>query len=154
EKLSDLEGAYEVCREMRKRKPNDKAVFERMERIDQEGGNFERLLGLLDQRVAVATKADKPALYTRMGVIAEEQLQDIDKAAEYCGDGRDLAPDREDALTRLVALFERAHRYEQLVDLLRERALLEKEPRNRAPFFRRIAQTLANQLHDSAGAAE
>jgi hypothetical protein len=154
EQLHDLEGAYEVCEQMLKWKPNERTTFDRMERIDQEGENYPRLLATLERRASLAAKAERPALFTRMGTIAEEQLRDLDKAAEYFGDALDLAPDNQEALQRLVDMFERASRYDELVELLRERTLLEREAKNRAPLHRRIAQVLAERLDDEAGAAE
>src|SRR6185436_8188958 len=85
EKTQELEAAYEVCEQLVKRKPTDKATFERMERIDRELGSYARLLGLLERRALMAPKAERPALFVRMGVIAEQELGDLDKAAEYFG---------------------------------------------------------------------
>ena len=89
-----------------------------------------------------------------MGGIAEQELRDLDKAADLYGDALDLAPDNQEALGRLSHMFEGAGRYHQLVELLRERVLLEKEPKNRAPLLRRIAETLSTRLDDVSGAAD
>jgi tetratricopeptide (TPR) repeat protein len=153
EKLSDFDAAYDACAQLLALRPGDKAAIERMERVDEEGGNFERLLSTLERRVAVAARAERPALYMRMGTVAEQQLHDLDKAAEFFGNALDLAPDDAQALSRLVELFERAQRYDQLVELLRERCLLEKDPKSRALLHRRIAVALAEHLDDADGAA-
>jgi tetratricopeptide (TPR) repeat protein len=154
ENLNDYDAAFEACEQILKLRPNDRATFDRMEKIDETAQNYERLLKTLGRRAAIAGKAERPALFIRMGDIAEQQLHDLDKAAEYLGDALDLVPDNQEALQRLSQMFESAGRYDQLVELLRERTLLEKEPKNRAPFYRRIAQTLAERVQDDAAAAD
>ncbi len=154
EHLHELEQAHELCEQILEHKPNDRAALDRMERVDLEAENYPRLLKTLERRAQLAAKGERPGLFTRMGIIAEEQLRDLDKAADYFGDALDLAPDDPEALQRLVDMFERAGRYDQLVELLRERTLLEPEAKNRAPLHRRIAQTLAERLDDEDGAAE
>jgi tetratricopeptide (TPR) repeat protein len=154
EQLHDHDAAFEACEQILALRPNDRATLDRMEAIDVESQNHARLLRTLERRVQLAGKAERPGLYIRMGEIAETQLGDLDKAAEYLGDALDLTPENQDALQRLSQMFERAGRYDQLVELLRERILLEKEAKNRAPFYRRIAETLAERLEDQDGAAE
>ncbi|HMI90390.1 MAG TPA: tetratricopeptide repeat protein, partial [Polyangiales bacterium] len=154
ERLGDLDGAFELCERMLGQRPNDRVIFDRMERIDDQSANHDRLLKTLERRTALAPKAEKPVLFVRMGVIAEHKAHDIDRAAEYFGDALDLAPDHPDAMQHLVDMFERAGRYDQLVETLRERALMEKDAKNRAPLFRRVARVLAEKLSDEQGAAE
>ena len=154
EQLADLDGAFELCERMLQQRPNDRPTFERMERIDEQSGNSDRLLATLGRRAALAPKAEKPALFMRMGKVAEEKAHDIERAAECYGDALDLAPDNPEAMQHLVEMFERTGHYDQLVDTLRERALMEKDTKNRAPLFRRIARTLAEKVSDEQGAAE
>ncbi|MDD9934385.1 MAG: hypothetical protein OXT09_12320, partial [Myxococcales bacterium] len=154
EKLARHDDAYEICERALSIKSSDREAFERMERIDEESGNHSRLLGTLERRALLAPKAERPALFMRMGVIAEEQLGDLDKAADYLGDALDLAPTETDALSRLTAMCERAGRYADLVELLRERTVLEKDANNRVALHRRIARVLSDYLEDDDGAAE
>jgi hypothetical protein len=154
ERLGDLDGAFELCERMLAQRPNDRAIFDRMERIDDQSDNHDRLLKTLERRAAIAPKAEKPALFVRMGMVAEQKAHDIDRAAEYLGDALDLAPDHPDAMQHLVDMFERAGRYDQLVETLRERALMEKDPHTRAPLYQRIARVLSEKLSDEEGAAE
>ena len=154
DKLADFDAAYAVCAQILELRPSDRGAFERMERVDEDSGNHARLLSTLERRVPLVAKAERPGLYMRMGVVAEQHLRDLDRAAEYFGDALDLEPDNADALARLVDMFERAQRYDQLVELLRERCLLDKDPKSRAPLHRRIAQALAEHLDDPEGAAD
>ena len=154
EKLADHDGAFELCEQILTLKPGDKGAFDRMQRIDEESGNATRLLGTLERRVELAPKGDRPGLLQHMATLADEELGDLDKAAEYLGDALDLAPKDRETLNRLVEMFERANRYEDLVELLRERALLEKSAKNRVDLMRRIAGLLGNFLGDEQGAAE
>lgn len=154
EKLSDPETAYRTSEELLALKANDKSAFERMERIDEELGNHERLLKTLERRVAQSVRSERPALLVRMGIVAEEKLNDPQKAAEHLGEALDLTPDNTEILERLVRVFERGSRYADLAELLRERAVLEKAPAARAALFRKLGAVLAEHVLDEKDAVD
>jgi tetratricopeptide (TPR) repeat protein len=154
EQLSDPEEAFRTSEAVLAIKASDRAAFERMERIDEELGNHERLLRTIERRAAQVARTDKPALLMRMGVLADEKVGDADKAAEYFGEALDLAPDNTDALDRLVQVFEKGGRYADLAELLRERAIIEKSSAARAALFRKLGSILSMHVGDVDGAIE
>src|SRR5262249_522493 len=56
ERLQDYEGAFALCEQLLELRPNDRATFDRMERLDEASLNYERLLSTLARRVALAGK--------------------------------------------------------------------------------------------------
>jgi hypothetical protein len=154
ERLADPEAAYATCEAILAIRANDKATFERMERIDEEIGNSDRLLRTLERRTAQVSRNDRAALLVRMGIIADDKLGNTDKAAEYLGEALDIAPDNAEVLERLVQVFERSGNHGDLAELLRERAIIEKAPSARAALYRKLAEVLANDLHDEDSAVE
>jgi hypothetical protein len=154
ERLSDPEAAYATCETILAIRANDKTAFDRMERIDEEIGNSERLLKTLERRTAQVSRNERGAMLVRMGIIADEKLGNSDKAAEHLGEALDLAPDNAEVLERLVHVFERSGNHDELAELLRERAIIEKAPAARAVLYRKLAEVLANDVRDESGAVE
>jgi tetratricopeptide (TPR) repeat protein len=154
DRLGDGERAYACCEKILELRPDDADAFDRMERLDTAAQQWPRLLRTLERRVSQAPSAQKAALYARMGTLAEEKLNDLGKASEYLGEALDLRPDDTQTLEQLTGMFERAGRYTDLVDLLRERVLLEQDAKSRAALHRRMAQVLSQHLGATAGATE
>jgi tetratricopeptide (TPR) repeat protein len=154
EQLADPDDAFRTCEAVLALRASDKAAFDRMERIDEELGNHERLLKTLERRAGQAVRSDRPALLLRMGVLADEKLGNADKAAEHFSEALDLAPDNVEVLDRLVQVFEKAGRYGDLAELLRERAIIEKSPAARATLYRKLGSILAIQVGDADGAID
>ncbi len=154
DKLHDEDGAFEANQQILAMRSKDTEALDRMQRIDEKSGNVARLLSTLERRALVAARAERPAIFIRMGELAEQSLDDVDKAAECYGNALDLEPSHEGALSALTDMFERRGRYVDLVELLRERVLIEKEPAQRVELYRRIARMLADRLEQPLEAAE
>lgn len=154
QKLRDVEAAYHVYERLLELAPNDGGALERMEAIDQLSGSHERLLTTLERRLAAATPSQAANLLVRMATIAEGELLDVDRAAQYLKRALGHAPSNAQILAALGALYERSGRHVELLALLRERALAERQGKARAELYRRIGRLLADQLQDQSAAAE
>ncbi len=154
DKLHDGEAAFEVCLQILALRPKDTETLERMQRIDERSGNLLRLLSTLERRSMLTPRSERPALFLRMGEIAEREIGDVDKAAEYYGNVLDLEASHQGALNALYAMFERTGRYEDLVELLRERIMVEKEAARRVELYRRIARMTQDHLGRDDDAAD
>ncbi len=154
DRIGDIEAAFTECERILRIKPDDADAFARMERIDEAQGNWTRVLQTLERRIERATQAEKAALFVRMGTIAEQKLYDLGKAADFLGEALNLRPDDPEMLQQLVGMFERAGRYADLVELLRERAMLEQEAKSRAALHRRMAQVLVEHLEQPEAATK
>lgn len=152
--LHDSDAAYTAYLQILELAPGDQAALERMEQLDDEAGNYARLLETLELQARHTSPAAVAQLYIRMGTIAEADLLDRERAARYLMRAVDAAPGDAAILNALCNLFERDERFGDLVELLRERALQEKSAALRAELHRRVAKLLSERLDDEAGAAE
>lgn len=150
ERVGDDARTYAVCDRILSEHPGERSAFDRMVRIDERGGHYERLFRTLGRR-ADAVPDEQAVLYVRMSELAGEHLDDLDKAADCCR--RAVAAGASpDVLTALARLYERAERYEDLVELLRER--VRDTPPGDAQREARIelARALAELVQDEKGA--
>ena len=154
EQLLDDERAFATSARLLDEEPSDLDALDRMERIDARGENFSRLLETLSYRAEVVPQEERPAILMRIADLADRQLGDLDRAADYYQRALDLEPASVEVLDALVNVYDRAERYRDLVVLLRERAKMEQEPRARAELYRRIARTLADRVQNDDAAAE
>lgn len=154
EKLHAYDEAYRACAQILEFKPNDQLAFERMESVDADSGNSVRLLSTLERRALLATKSERPALLLRMADIADQRLDDLERAAAYLGEALDLTPDDDAALQHTVDIFERKGRFERLVQLLWQRVEVSPKARTRASILRRVAVLESQRLHDDEAAAD
>ena len=89
-----------------------------------------------------------------MAQIAETKLDDVERASDLLSRAVDLAPDQPEPLRALCELYQRSERFDDLVELLRERVLIERNADARAELHRRIAQVVGEHLNDVEGAID
>ncbi|NOY89634.1 MAG: hypothetical protein GXP55_00395, partial [Deltaproteobacteria bacterium] len=154
EALGDDEASYQACTRLLDDEPGDLETLDRMERIDVRGEQWDRLLTTLAYRADVTPEEHRSAVLARMGEIADRQLSDLDRAAEYFANALDLTPDDALVLDHLCDVYDRAGRYRDLVTLLRGRADSEADAKLKAELYRRIARTLEERVVSADGAAE
>ncbi len=154
EKLDDAERARATYERILTFSRDDEVALDRMERIDERSGQPERLLFTLERRAERAAADEKAALYQRMASVAESELSDPDRAAEYLGQAVEHAPEDENAIQALCDLLERDNQHEKLKELLHELAAREEEPQRRAQFQARIARLCSEWLGDEDAAAD
>jgi tetratricopeptide (TPR) repeat protein len=152
-KLADPEAAFQVYQRIQTLRPKDGEVLERMQRIDERSGNTVRLLGTLERRTALALRGERAALFTRMAEIADEELDDVDRAAGYYTKAIELDPAREGVLDALSLMFERKQRYADLAELLKQALATERDPGRRIELQMRRARVLRESLAQPAEAA-
>lgn len=154
DKVSALEEGFEVCRQILEIAPKDLGALESMERIDHTLGRFDRLLDTLERRLELSSKTEMQELLIRMGGIADRELSDLERSAKYYSHALDLSPQPGELLDALANVLERARKYDETVELLREYAVLEKDPEVRAELLRRAARVLFGKVGDEKGAAD
>ena len=122
-----------------------------MERIAR-SRHHERLLRTLERRTARPFATIGPVARAH-GDLAEDS-SGTPTGSEHFSEALDLAPDDAEVLERLVHVFEKAGRYEDLAELLRERAIIEKSPAARAILYRKLGVMLATHVGDADGAID
>jgi len=151
--LEDRQAAFEAYQRIVELAPDDSQALTRMEEIDEQAGDHERLLRTFTRRLDRASPTQATQLLVRMATIAEADLLDQDRAHAYLRKALDLAPHNAQVAASLANLCERAGRFDELLGLLRERARTEKQAKARAEVLRRMATLLADQLQDADAAA-
>ncbi len=154
DRMGDPDRAFAIYERMLALSPGDLDTLGELAAMDEASGNLERMLATLERQVALAQPAHGAEILSRMAQIAEQRLDDDERAAELLSRAVDLAPEQPGPLHALCELYERGGNYDDLVELLRERALMERNPQPRAELYRRIAQVLQDRVGDEEGARE
>lgn len=153
-RVGDDERAFAVSTHILDTDAENLDALDRMERIDGRTGNLPRLVDTLAYRCEVVPTEERPLIFARMGHIADAQLRDLGRAAEYYQKALELDAGNVEILDALCSVYDRAERYKDLVVLLRERANIEDDPHARSELYRRIARTLAERVQNHEAAAE
>lgn len=152
ERMHDNDRAFATYERILELSPYDADALEQMATLDQSSGNLERLLATLDRQANRLEGAQAAEVVARMAGIAERDLQAEERAIELWQRAIELAPEEPAHVQALSALYEGRERYADLVELLRERAVVERDPQTRVELFRRIAHVHDARLNDPDGA--
>ncbi|MDH5675174.1 MAG: hypothetical protein OEZ06_23815 [Myxococcales bacterium] len=144
--LQDPDAAYASYERVLKITPRDMDVLAHMARLDEQSHNFERLLSTLDRQAVAIGGPEAAPIFARMAEIAERELSDVERATGLLAQAADLAPENGQYLQSLCALYEREDRYEDLIEVLRERSIVEKQPEAKIELYRRIAHLQQERL--------
>ena len=154
EGVGDDEAAFTAAAQLLDSDPSNLAALDRMERIALRTENYPRLIETLSYRVEVVEEEERSGLLRRLGDVADQNLGDLTRAADYYQQALDVSPGDVQVLDALCSVFDRSERYKDLVVLLRERAVLEQDDFARAELYRRIARTLAERVRKPDASAE
>ena len=154
DRMQDNDRAFATYERILELSPSDSDALDRMASLDQGSGNLERLLATLDRQARRLEGGAAAAVVARMAVIAQQDLGDVERAIDLLQRASELAPEDPSYVRTLSELYENGERWADLVELLRERALVERSPQVRVELFRRIAHVHASQLNDPEGAQE
>jgi hypothetical protein len=154
EHRGDHEETFAAWARVLESEPSAAEALERMEQIDERSGNYARLLTTLAHRTDLELGPERAAIFTRMGRIADESLNDIRRATEYYRRARELSPRDEAIVEALCSAYDRSERFQELVDLLQERADFETNREPLTLLLRRIAHTYRDRINDQERAAD
>lgn len=152
--LRDADRAFAVYERMLALSPSDLSTLERMADLDEAHGNHARLLTTLERHAQQLPAGQAADVFARMAQIADQQLNDSDRASVLLSRAVDAAPERPEHLEALSALYEREERFADLIELLRERAIVERSAKAKIELHRRIALVLRDRVGDVQGAYE
>ncbi len=133
--------------------PGDDATLDAHGRDStKRAATIKRMLATLERDAAARQGAQAAAVLARMAEVAEQRLGDSERASELLSRAVDVGAREPEHLEALCALYERGERYDDLVELLRERVLMERIAQARIELYRRIALVLRDRLDDAEGA--
>ncbi len=155
EKLAQPKEAYALAEEILTISPNDDAVFDVLERINEEQQDWSRLIEILDARAKKSIDADARAEFIRKKAnIHMNQLDDSRGAILAWNELLDVAGGDIEALDTLTKIYTDNDQWDNLVDILHKRIETLSEPTDKAEMYRQIARVQDDELNDSERAAE
>jgi hypothetical protein len=152
-RLLEPEEAFEVCNQILSLRPDDLDTLTRMQRIDEQSGNAQRLLETLTRRSTLLPRKARGALCLEMATIAEKAINDIEGAGRYYRTAYELDPSRPGTLDALCALYECRELHASLVNVLSQMLETTRDPARRVELGLRKARLLAGSMGASISAA-
>ncbi len=126
-----------------------------LERLHLQSGDHVRLAKDLERQAELELDVRaRERLYVRLSELYEHKLDNAEAAIVARQKCLDLDDRNADALIALEGLFERAHRFPALVEILQRRVQIEDSEAERRALSRRIALTYEEKLGDSERAIE
>ena len=154
-RLDDLAGAagyYERALEV------DESTVEALsglERIYAARGDMPHLLSALEKNLLVAaTPRQKVALLLRIALLQEEEFLEVEKAIQRLEIARGIDDENEKVMDALSRLYRKAGRFDDLSELLAERALKATSEATQADVLVERAEVLLNEIGDPEKALE
>jgi len=155
ERLDRPEDAYVQAQEILNFSPGDQEVLELMESIDEEAEQWNRLVEVLSMRARATEDAEEKAGYLRKRALtAAHRMANLKAAIKAWHEVLQVLPGDLEALDTLAEIHEERGSWDELVEILRQRAETIEEPTDRAEVHRRIAHVLEDELDRADEAME
>lgn len=118
-----------ACEEILALTGNDLEALHRLQILAQEANDLELLIAALEREHKVTGKADgKAQILRRLARVAENRLNDSERAAGYWSRLLDLEPENLEVVDKMVAVYDATGRFEELAELLGKAAASSKTP--------------------------
>jgi tetratricopeptide (TPR) repeat protein len=119
---NDVEGAAEAYREALEGAPEDAAVLDALEAIEERRQDWSTLQEILMRRLGATSGPAQVAVLFKLAKNAEARLEDVEQAAGYLRQVLDVEPSNGMALLELERLLRAGERWYDLVDVLTKHA--------------------------------
>jgi tetratricopeptide (TPR) repeat protein len=152
--LSQPSEAFEAYKQALRENPQDNDLIQKLEALAKQIGNWDAMIELYETTLDQTEDAgDQAALYFRIGNIFEREMDDRERARGAYEDARGCAPHL-GALLALEALYRNGKLWEELSDLLNDKAQSEElEEDIRIEALEERARIMMGVLGDREGAA-
>jgi tetratricopeptide (TPR) repeat protein len=153
--LNQPREAEEVLRRVLAEDGENAAAMTALEELYTEAGDAEALYGLFDHKVhTLYDPAQRKALLQEMARLASQDLRDDERAIDAWRRLRESDDADLDALAALQALYARAARWEELLEVLDRRAELADDNAQRVALRLQMGEVARDQLGDPARAID
>ena len=153
--LERVDWAIEAQREILELDPGRPGVLARLETLLVNQEDWQGVLDVLDQRIALSNDADEVIeSFLLKGDICRQKLALLDDAEDHYQSVLELVPCHSEAVDRLMELLGSRGRHEHSMQFLLKLARQTDDEREQARLFARMGQTALDQLSDADGAIE
>ncbi|MDP3276511.1 MAG: hypothetical protein Q8Q09_15040 [Deltaproteobacteria bacterium] len=129
--------------------PNDDNAYRGLERIYRKQGLWNELLSALDRHIsATGERRDRVVLFTSMGQVYADELNDLDRGIDCFQNALDIDPAHLSALEGLAKIYEKREEWHQAIETLRTLSDHEQDPTRQVDVRYRIGRLAEEQLHD------
>lgn len=151
----DEEGAIHALESARARMPSDTLVLSELARLYERREAAAQLVDVLEaQAKATHDISEKVALFAEAGRMAEERLEDGERAIVYYYACIEQDPTYQPALAALGKLYARGQRWRELADVFDIQIGATTENAVKVPLLYKLAELLNDRLGDVEGAIE
>ena len=147
EKLQQSDQAIGALRAAYELDPNRIATLHRLQALFDREARYPDWIDALEKEIALSRDAQGLVqLYSRVGSLWEEKLQNYGQAIESWIKVREFLPEHEPGLRALERLFEHESRFEELIDTLERLAAITAAAAARVEFYARIGELWDKKL--------
>lgn len=151
--LDALQEAADTYHRMLEEFPGDEDALDRLESIYSRLENWAKLVDVLQQRAELTQEPSiRRDFYSRIAILREESLQDIEGAAAAWAAILDEYPEDGTALRSLARLSAVLSRWAEVFDLVDRELALTTNPNDRLALMFRLGDILQNHLNEPARA--
>jgi tetratricopeptide (TPR) repeat protein len=155
EKFGKPERAAEVLEKVLLIEDRNQKAYRDLERLYRQEHKWESLVDTYRKHILVTNDGtERIDLYTKMGVVYETELRDLDRAIDAFSDVLNVEADHADALAGLARLYEETEQWERAVDVMRRLVAVAAEPKLRVDLNYRLGKIFDEQMKDPEPAQE
>lgn len=154
ESLGQAAEAAQYFEQASKAQPENLSLLRQLEELYRKSGQFEEAVGVL-QRLEERTKnkGERAGLCVQIAELLHRRLSRREQAVVYWERARDLSPAMSGSVEPLIAFYEEAEAWPQLVQVLKQEEAASQDIERRAAIHLRLAH-LAERLSTSDAAIE
>jgi tetratricopeptide (TPR) repeat protein len=153
ERLGKIEEAIERYNTCLQLAPGFLPAQKALTRLFEKLGRWEDLIAMHEQDLLQTSDRDQQILVlNKIAALFEDRVNDVVRAIECLKRVLDLAPDHLPTMHNLARLYERANRWQELLELHEQEARLASDTKQIVSLAHRNAEILEEQLKDRAQA--
>jgi tetratricopeptide (TPR) repeat protein len=153
-RLGELDRAVDVLRDAAETDPSNPGPLNALARVYEQTGDWEEFTRTKQQRLDIASGAERFELLLEIGDAEFKRLNDRTRASKTYLAALDERPDDRKLLTKLMELFSEEKDWASLVDVVLRLADFVADPKQRAKYMHTAAKVTARQLGDVEHALE
>ncbi len=155
QKFGKPERAAEVLEKVLLIEDRNQRTYRDLERIYRGERKWDQLVDTYRKHILVINDGtERIDLYTKMGVVYETELRDLDRAIDSFSDVLNIEPDHSDALAGLARLYEETEQWERAVDVMRRLVAVSVDPKQKVDLNYRLGKIFDEQMKDPEPATE